>query len=319
MSIGGIGAFDKSGLLTEPLENLTTENPMPPANLNALRIFSTVAKHGNIQRAAEVLNLSRGAVSQRIKQIELDLGTPLLVRGARGVSLTPAGERCHAAMTDALAIVDTALSDIAGQDDRITLHIGPSFMAKWMMPRMERFRATFPSVSLATEIHDKMMDRGLGRGEIAVWPGTAPDPNPAHESRHLTDLRLAAVCSPDFLRPDWPMGPETLLTLPLLQDAHRRWDRLAEATGQRPTHAPLNFDRSALALDAAMNGHGVAMAPSHMIEADLRAKRLVEIWFPPEPSGERLFLSWAKAQDGGRHLRRVVDWLLVEFEQVSTR
>jgi LysR family glycine cleavage system transcriptional activator len=286
---------------------------MPPINLNALRVFATVAKHGNIQRAAEVLNLSRGAVSQRIKQLEHDLGTPLLVRGARGVSLTSAGERCRAAIDEALAIIDTALVDIAGQEGRITLHIGPSFMARWLMPRLERFKTALPDVTLATEIHDRTMDRSLGRGEIAIGPGTGPVPNPAHESRHLAELRLAAVCSPDFLRPDWPMGPETLLSLPLLQDAHQRWDRLAEETGQRPTHPPLNFDRSALALDAAANGHGVAIAPRYMIEADLRAGRLVEVWFPPEPSGEHLCLSWSKVQNDGRHLRRVVDWVLEEF------
>ena len=290
---------------------------MPPPNLNALRVFATVAKHGNIQRAAEVLNLSRGAVSQRIAQLERDLGTPLLVRGARGVSLTPAGARCHAAMDEALAIIDTALVDVAGQEGRITLHIGPSFMARWLMPRMEHLKSAVPGVSLATEIHDRVMDRGLGRGEIAVWPGNAPDPNPAHESRHLAELRLAAVCSPDLLRPDWPMGPETLLTLPLLQDAHRRWDRLAEGIGQRPTHAPLNFDRSALALDAAANGNGVAIAPDYMIEADLRAGRLVEVWFPPRPSGEHLFVSWSKEQDGGQPLGRVVDWMLGEFGRGS--
>ena len=125
------------------------------------------------------------------------------------------------------------------------------------------------------------------------------------------------MCSPDLLRPDWPMGPETLLTLPLLQDAHRRWDRLAEGIGQRPTHAPLNFDRSALALDAAANGNGVAIAPDYMIEADLRAGRLVEVWFPPRPSGEHLFVSWSKEQDGGQPLGRVVDWMLGEFGRGS--
>lgn len=286
-------------------------------NLNALRVFAAVAAHANIQRAADALNLSRGAVSQRIGQLELDLGTPLLVRGARGVSLTPAGERCRAAMDEALAIVDAALADIAGPDGRITLHIGPSFMARWLMPRLERFRAAFPDVSLATEIHDRAMDRSLGRGEIAVWPGAAPDPNPAHESRHLAELRLAAVGRPDALRPDVlrpgrPMGPETLLALPLLQDAHRRWDRLAEEVGRRPAHAPLNFDRSALALEAAANGHGVAIAPGHMTEADLRAGRLVELWPLPGPSGEHLFVSWAKAQ-GTRRLGRVVDWIVSEF------
>ena len=288
---------------------------MRHVNLNALRVFATVAKHGNLQRAAETLNLSRGAVSQRIKQLELALGTPLLVREARGVSLTPAGERCRAAMDEALAIIETALVDALGDEDRITLHLGSSFATKWLMPRMAQFRSRFPAVPLATEIHDRVLDRDLGRGEIAVWPGTAPDQNPAHHTRHLAELRLAAVCSPDFLRPDWPMGPETLLTLPLLQDAHRRWERLAEATGQRPTHGPLNFDRSALALDAAAHGHGVAIAPSYMIEADVAAGRLVEIWFPSEPSGEHLFVSWSKGQDGGRHLRRIVDWMLAEFGQ----
>ena len=288
---------------------------MPPPNLNALRVFATVAQYGNIQRAAEVLNLSRGAVSQRITQLERDLGTPLLVRGARGVSLTPAGARCGAAMDEALAIIDTALADIAGPNDRITFHVGPSFMARWLMPRMERLKESFPGLSFATEIHDQSMDRSLGLGEIAVSPGTAPDPNPAHECRHLAELRLAAVCSPDFLRPDWPMGPETLLTLPLLQDAHRRWDRLAEEAGQRPTHAPLNFDRSALALDAAANGHGVAIAPHHIIEADLRTGRLVEVWVPPEPSGEHLFVSWSKEWGANGSIRRVVAWLLREFGQ----
>lgn len=288
---------------------------MRHVNLNALRVFAVAARHGNLQRAADALGLSRGAVSQRIKGLERDLGTPLLVRGARGVSLTPAGERCRVAMDEALAIVETALVDVAGREGRITLHLGPSFATKWLMPRMARLRAAFPAISLATEIHDRVLDRDLGRGEIAVWPGTAPDPNPAHHTRHLAELRLAAVCSPDFLRPDWPMGPETLLTLPLLQDAHRRWERLSEATGQRPTHTPLNFDRSALALDAAANGHGVAIAPTTMIEADVRAGRLVEVWFPPEPSGERLFLSWAKDRGGGRHLRRVVGWMLAEFGQ----
>ena len=288
---------------------------MPLPNLNALRVFATVAKHGNIQRAAEVLNLSRGAVSQRVAQLERDLGTPLLVRGARGVSLTPAGERCRVATDEALAIIDTALADIAGEEGRITFHVGPSFMARWLMPRMERFRASFPGVSFTTEIHDRPMDRSLGRGEVAVWPGIGPDPNPAHESRHLAELRLAAVCSPDFLRPDWPMGPETLLTLPLLQDAHRRWDRLADETGQRPTHTPLNFDRSALALDAAAGGHGVAIAPHYMIEADLHAGRLVEVWFPPDASGEHLFVSWSKDQRGSQPFCRVGDWMLVEFGQ----
>lgn len=287
---------------------------MNNVNLNALRVFSVVASHGNLQRAAEELNLSRGAVSQRIKQLEIELGVVLLVRGARGVSLTQEGERCHAAMEEALAILDTAFVSIGEDSDRVTLHLGSSTATKWLMPRMNAFSAKFPNVSLTTQVHEHILARSLGRNEIAVWPGKTPDMNPGHGSHRLADIRLVAVCSPDFLRPDWPMGLETLLTLPLLQDAHRRWEKLILKTGYGDKHKILNFDRSALALDAAIGGHGVAMAPTYMVENDLRSKKLVEIWVDPDPSDDGLYISWAKNHLGQTRIRRIVDWIASEFE-----
>ncbi|WP_292295039.1 LysR family transcriptional regulator [Marivita sp.] len=286
---------------------------MRSLNLNALRVFAVAASHGNLQRAADELNLSRSAVSQRIKQLEIDLGVVLLKRGARGVSLTAEGERCHAGFTQALAVLETTLVGIGDENDRITLHLGSSTATKWLMPRMNAFATAFPKVSLKTEVHEQILSRSLGRNEIAMWPGRAHDPNPVHRSRRLADIRLVAVCSPDFLRPDWPMGLESLLTLPLLQDAHRRWEKLIEATGYGNAHKLLNFDRSALALDAAIGGHGIAMAPTYMIESDLSSKRLVEIWVDPEPSDDGLYVSWSKDHVGQQRISRIVDWIASEF------
>ena len=287
---------------------------MRQLNLNALRVFAVAASHGNLQRAADELNLSRGAVSQRIKQLEIDLGVVLLKRGARGVSLTAEGERCYAGITEALAVLETALVGVGDEDDHVTLHLGSSTATKWLMPRMDAFAAAFPKISLKTEVHAQMLARSLGRNEIAMWPGQAQDPNPAHRSRRLTDIRLVAVCSPDFPRPNWPMGLETLLTLPLLQDAHRRWENLIAATGYGEAHKLLNFDRSALALDAAIGGHGVAIAPTYMIQSDLVSKRLVEVWVDPEPSDDGLYISWSKDHAGQQHISRIVDWIAAEFE-----
>lgn len=287
---------------------------MKNVNLNALRVFSVVASHGNLKRAAEELNLSRGAVSQRIKQLEIELGVVLLVRAARGVSLTPEGELCHAAMKEALAILDTALVSMGEGGDSVTLHLGSSTATKWLMPRMDAFAAEFPTVSLTTQVHEQVLERGLGRNEIAIWPGKALDANPAHGSRRLTEIRLVAVCSPDFLRPDWPIGLETLLKLPLLQDAHRRWEKLIKTTGHGDTNKLLNFDRSALALDAAISGHGVAIAPTYMVEKDICEKKLVEIWVDPVPSDNGLYISWAKDHLGQTRIKRVVNWIVSEFE-----
>jgi LysR family glycine cleavage system transcriptional activator len=291
---------------------------MRQVNLNALRVFAVVASHGNLQRAAEALNISRGAVSQRIKQLELDLGVVLLLRQARGVSLTPEGERCRTAVNEALDILETAFVDIEGESDRVTLHLGSSTATKWLMPRMEALAVRFPKLSLTTEVHEQMLSRNLGRHEIAIWPGKKRDDNQAHHCRPLTDIRLVAVCSPDFLRPDWPVDLDTLLTFPLLQDAHRRWEKLIAQTGHGNAHKLLNFDRSALALDAAIGGHGVAIAPTYMVENDLQSNRLAELWIDPEPSGEQLFISWSRGQAGQAQMSRIVEWFMAEFEKEGT-
>jgi Transcriptional regulator len=288
---------------------------MPPMNLNTLRIFAVVARHGNLRRAAEALNLSPGAVSQRIKQLEIDLGVVLLERQPRGVTLTPEGERCRAAVDTALAGLETLFAEFAGTGEQVTLHLGASTAAKWLMPRMADFEARFPGVVLTTEVHSRPLSRGLGRNEIALWPGTGTDPAPFGNARKLTDIRLVAVCSPDFPRPDWPMGLETLLNLPLLQDSNRRWEKLIAATGHGGRARMLNFDRSALALEAATEGHGIAIAPSYIVERDIAMRRLVEVWIDPAPPVEHLFLSWSPEHIRQPNIRRIVDWIASEFAQ----
>jgi LysR family glycine cleavage system transcriptional activator len=110
------------------------------------------------------------------------------------------------------------------------------------------------------------------------------------------------------------MGLETLLTLPLLQDAHRRWEELIHKTGYGDMNKILNFDRSALALDAAIGGHGVAIAPTYMVENDLQSMKLVEIWVDPDPSDDGLYISWAKDHLGQTRIKRIVDWVSSEFK-----
>ncbi|KKL66995.1 hypothetical protein LCGC14_2139380, partial [marine sediment metagenome] len=173
-------------------------------------------------------------------------------------------------------------------------------------------------ISLRTEVHTQQLPRDLARNEIAIWPGKASDPRPFHNARRLTDIRLVAVCSPDFPRPDWPMELETILNLPLLQDAHRRWETLIEGAGHRARHKLLNFDRSALALDAAIEGHGIAMAPAYLVEHDVMRKRLVEVWVSPSQPAEQLFVSWSQEHVKQPDVLRVVEWIASEFEQGQT-
>ncbi|WP_415402011.1 LysR family transcriptional regulator [Tateyamaria sp. SN3-11] len=205
---------------------------MKNLNLNALRVFAVSARHGSFQRAAQELHITHGAVSQRIKQLELDLGVVLFDRHPRGVSLTARGQQYCAAVNEALAILTAATADLERANAQITLHLGPSFATKWLMPRMQAFRAQFPDVSLATEIHGTLMERNLGRNEIAIWPASQAHSNGSHHVQHLCAVQLVAVCNPQFPRPSGPLDTDALLRLPLLQDL------ASQMGGPDPKHWP---------------------------------------------------------------------------------
>lgn len=282
-------------------------------NLNSLRVFAIAARCGNFQRAAETLNISHGAVSQRMKQLELDLGVVLFERKARGVSLTKNGEKYRDSVEKALSILATAGADLQRASEQVTLHLGPSFASKWFLPRLKELAARFPEITLTTEVHQSLIKRKLGRNEIAIWPGKPDDHVPGHHMRRLADVRLVAVCSPHLHRPRNPVEIETLLGLPLLQDGRLRWERLIAGSGHRAAHSLLNFGRAALALDAAVKGHGVAIAPDYMIEDDLVAGRLVELWRSPDVSDEHLFMTWSKHERSSKPVQQTIDWILSEF------
>ncbi len=307
-------AIDKAAKLYEPIENLTAEGSLSRnVNLNAVRIFAIVARYRSFQRAAEVLSISHGAVSQRIKQLEVELGVALFERQARGVRLTENGERYRDAVDAALSILTTASADLERGQSQVVLHLGPSFASRWLMPRLKRFTDQFPDVAITTEVHETFLQRALGRNEIAIWPDRTPQHAPGQHVECLTALQLVAVCSPHLPRPDGPLDFQAILSLPLLQDGHRRWERLITSMGYRARNGLLNFDRSALALDAAINGHGVAIAPIYMMTDDLASGRLAEVWREPKSSGQHLFISWAEQHRADGPVNKTVNWILAEF------
>lgn len=286
-----------------------------PLNLNALRVFDVAARLGSFQHAADALHISQGAVSQRIKALEEVLGLRLFERAARGVTLTPSGAAYHAEIVEPLARIETATRHLLQQDRPITFRVGPSFATRWLMPRLARFRAAHPDLSVTTDVQEAVLNQPLGRHELAVLPRELMPQTPALETRELTRFELLAVCQPELPRPSGALELETILTLPLLQDAKERWARLIADQGLAATPGYLNFDRSALALDAARNGHGVAIAPRHLVETALETGELITLWRDPAPSEETLHLCWARAHAQERKLRRALDWVLAEFGQ----
>jgi len=131
--------------------------------------------------------------------------------------------------------------------------------------------------------------------------------------RHLIELELVAVCSPDFPCVEPNPRLTQILTLPLIQDTHRRWDKLIGREVLSATSEPLNFNSASLAIDAAINMQGIAIVPSLFVQDDIADGRLKEIWRAVEPSGEYLFLIWPEEQIVSEPLNDVIRWIHDEF------
>jgi LysR family transcriptional regulator, glycine cleavage system transcriptional activator len=271
-----------------------------PVHLNALRAFEASARHQSFSAAAAELNVTPAAVGQLVRSLEEWLGTPLFLRSASG--------RARLVQTDA---AERALPDIRAGFERLalglerlkegsasgvlTVTVSPAFAAKWLLPRIDRFQAAWPDTDVRLDTSLKAVDFIAQRIDIGVrygmgsWPGLTAD--------KLMDEEVYPVCSPKLLsepgRLQQPsdLAGETLIH-DLSMDGHTRfpsWDVWLQKAGMTgvSTKRGMRINNSAAVLQAAIDGHGVALARSVMARDDLAAGRLLRL-FPAIDCGSEL-------------------------------
>ena len=287
---------------------------MKNLNLNSLRVFAAAARHGNFLRAGEELNISHGAVSQRIKQLEIDLGASLFERKPRGVELTQAGRNYYQAVETAMSTLSEATSEIRDTGQEIILHMPPSFASKWLMPRLRDLSHTHPGLRVVFEAQEAVLNRQFRRNEAAIRHAKSCRPTKGHDHICLAELVLVAVCSPNLSTRLSKFDLDEARTLPLIQDAHRRWERLFGRLGIAEPDELLTFNRTALAIDAAVNEQGVAIAPTLLVQRDIDEGRLVSVWEDSVSSGEYLFLISPTQHSKFAPLVQTTKWIKAQFD-----
>lgn len=103
---------------------------MRKPNLNALRAFDAAARLGSFQAASGELHVTQGAIAQQIRKLEADLGLPLFIRAARGVTLTETGAAYHHEISKALSLIDRATRALQPDTRIVTLSVPPSLASK---------------------------------------------------------------------------------------------------------------------------------------------------------------------------------------------
>lgn len=255
-------------------------------SLNGLRAFEAAARHLSFTKAAEELNVTQAAVSHQVKALEERLGLQLFKRGNRSLLLTDAGQAYLPALREAFDAIALATDRVTLRSQEGPLRISSlnSLAAKWLMPRLPRFRERNPGIDILIHTSDALVDfardgidigirygKGQYQGLICdylmgdvCFPMCSPQlvEKSGHPLKHPADLRHHVLLSDDA--PNVPGMPDW-----------RMWLRAAGIRDLDPSSGYAYSD-SAMMVQAAVEGQGVGLCRYSIAELDLAAGRLVK-------------------------------------------
>jgi LysR family glycine cleavage system transcriptional activator len=297
---------------------------LPP--LNALRAFEAAARYLSFTKAAEELFVTQAAVSHQIKALEAALGVQLFRRLNRRLMLTDAGQLYLPALTEAFDAIDAATARLRADENsgRLTVSVANSLAAKWLLPRLPRFRERHPEIEVEVSAADRLVDFGRDRVDMGIRYGLGRYPGLRVDL--LMEDTVFPVCSPGLLDGAVPLRePGDLRHHVLLHDDVGR--------GEAPTwrdwlaalrmFAPANledldpergprYSHSSLVLQAAIDGQGVALGRSSLVALDLEAGRLVQPFGPALPSSFACYVVSPLATAERPKIKAFRDWLFDE-------
>ncbi|MBZ0261206.1 MAG: transcriptional regulator GcvA [Hyphomicrobiales bacterium] len=255
--------------------------------LRSLRAFDAAARHLSFTRAASDMGVTPAAISHQIKELEEQIGVSLFARTSRSMRLTREGEILLAAAVESLDSLNRALQRIRKLKNTRQLKVSasPSIGAKWLVPRLDRFLAEVPGADVRIDVSAAVLDFDRDDIDIAIRFGNGK--YPGLRSDLLFQDQVFPVCSPVLITRDKPLKtPRDLIQHHQL--IHLDWEAqglpwpnwrmwmLAAGIRDFDDAAGLHFSQTSLAVQAAINGQGVALGDSNLVADDLAAGRLVK-------------------------------------------
>ncbi|WP_083253832.1 transcriptional regulator GcvA [Pandoraea sp. ISTKB] len=262
-----------------------------PVFLNALRAFEASARHQSFSAAAGELNVTPAAVGQMVRSLEAWLGLSLFERSSSGRARlvpTQAAQRALPDLRDGFDRLNLGFAKLreGSTVGVLTVAVSPAFAAKWLLPRIDRFQSAWPDTDVRLDTNLKPVDfvaQGIDIGVrygLGHWPGLVAE--------KLMDEEVFPVCAPSLLRAHAALKtPAGLKGMTLIHDlsidksaGYVTWPQWLERAGlaSLETRAGLKINNSAAVLQAAIDGHGIALARSVLARDDLAANRLVRLY-----------------------------------------
>ncbi|UEM24193.1 LysR family transcriptional regulator (plasmid) [Skermanella mucosa] len=250
-------------------------------SIKSIQAFEAAARLGSFAAAADELAVTPSAVSHQVKLLEEQLGVPLFHRIHRAVVLTDAGQHLATEVIAAFSRIDAATRTVAvaGTGAVLTVHSTPSFASQWLMRRLARFGETHPGIDI--RLNASMLPVTLNQGTVDVDirynPGTAAA---GAVMVPFPDDTIVPLCSPSLangikpIRRPADLANHTLIHSEITILSWRDWGRRHRRVRLDMERGP-RFDRSFMAISAAVDGLGVCLDSLLLAEQEIRTGKLI--------------------------------------------
>jgi LysR family glycine cleavage system transcriptional activator len=290
---------------------------LPP--LSALRAFEAAARHLSFTRAAAELGVTQAAISHQVKLLEDQLGQPLFRRLTRRLLLTDAGQTLWPGVRDGFDRLAQAVQKVQASRDGgvLTLSLTVSFAARWLVPRLGGFLKAHPEIDVKLTTTDRMVDFAREDVDAAIrhgagqWAGL--------ESWRVLSPAYTALLNPRLVEEAKLEQPSDLQRLPLLveSDDNVSWRAWFQAAGcaSQPHRRMIEFDTTQMAVQAAIEGLGVALGPPEYFYDELESGRLIQPFEVYIMTDEAFFLVSPSGRAEEPKIRAFRDWVLAEAKK----
>lgn len=308
---------------------------LPP--LNSLKTFEAAARLGGVVPAADELCVSHGAVSKQLANLESWMGVALFDRRARRLVLTAAGRDLLEAVSPALDRVAEAIARITPtpQPEAVQLVVSapPTLTLHWLVPRLTNFLRLHPDIGIRLNNRREQNGAWPAGVDVVIRRGASP----LGHRQQLPFMResITPMCSPSIAGRFMNLAPpdrqgglgkdalsalaaQTWLTADMRPDDWGQWQTYARAAAPAPA-ACVSFDHTYLALEAALDGLGVAMAPRYLMEDELASGRLVAPFPQALAPSDPYVIIYENHRDGDPAIAAFAAWLLGEGSMHEAR
>ena len=298
-------------------------------DLRTLAIFVKVAERLSFVRAAADLGITQSGVSNAISRLEEQIGTRLLARTTRRVTLTEHGaayfERCRHALTEieeAEAVLKAAQLKPSGN---LRIDMPVSFGRLKVVPLLGRFQAQYPDIKLRVTLNNRYIDLIEDGVDVSVRLGRLQDSSLV--ARRLTGAQYSVVGSPRyFAKFGRPKRLDDLATHNCLaftfQDTRlaREWRFVQSGAEKTLTPAGnMSFSDGAAVCDAARAGYGLAQLQDYFTDSAIAKGTLVSVLDKFKPSAEPIWLVYPQTRHLMPKVRAFVDFMAAQFRSLQSQ